>query len=328
MCFAPHRTSKIAGFSNQKVLTMSTLVVVNPNASAGRAVKLWRSFEPAMAAAFPDMQVAVTQSARDLPGLIGSAADSGIERVIAVGGDGTNYAMINALVQLHDQNPARRMPDYGMFPIGTGCDFAAARGIPKGSLETVEWLIAAKPTPVDIGVVQFTHQGGATGRRCYLNIASGGASGDVSRRVNTALIKRPWTYLAATLATILTYKPSFVDVKLDGKDFFRGTAILVTCANSTTFGHGMIAAPNAKIDDGLLDVVILRDAGRISTLKALKQVYAGTHLSHPAVLSSRAREVRIETGGQVIDGDLDGEHFQGSDWLFTLRPGLLRILTC
>ncbi|MBK9124697.1 MAG: YegS/Rv2252/BmrU family lipid kinase [Chloroflexi bacterium] len=305
---------------------MSTLVVVNPNASAGRAAKLWRSFEPAMAAAFPGMQVAVTQSERDLPDVLGGAIDRGVERVIAVGGDGTNYAMVNALVHLHDQNPNRSMPVYGTFPIGTGCDFATARGIPKGSSETVAWLAAAKPAPVDIGVVQFTHKDGATGRRCYLNIASGGASGDVSRRVNTALVKRPWTYLAATLASVLSYRPSFVDVKLDGQEFFRGEAILVTCANSTTFGHGMIAAPNAKIDDGLLDVVILRDAGRISTLKALKQVYTGAHLSHPAVMSSRAREVRIETGGQVIDGDLDGEHFQGSDWLFTLRPGLLPIL--
>lgn len=280
-----------------------------------------------MGAVFPGMRVAITQTERDLPDVLAEAIRGGVERVIAVGGDGTNYAMVNALVRLHDQDPQRRMPVYGTFPIGTGCDFAMARGIPKSSLATVDWLAAAKPSPVDIGVVQFTHRDGSTGRRYYLNIASGGASGDVSRRVNTALVKRPWTYLAATLATILTYKPSFVDVKLDGQNFFRGKAVLVTCANSTTFGHGMIAAPNAKIDDGLLDVVILRDAGKISTLTALKQVYAGAHLAHPAVSSSRAREVRIETGGQVIDGDLDGEHFQGSDWLFTLRPGLLHILT-
>lgn len=306
---------------------MSTLVIVNPNAMAGRAMGVWRKFEPLMRGRFPQLHVAVTNSEDELPQVLHGALASGIQTVIGVGGDGTNYALVNALVTLTDRDPSLVMPAYGTFPVGTGCDFAGAHGIPKGSADTVEWLAGARPVPTDIGVVQFTDRDGANIRRCYLNIASGGVSGDVSSRVNTALVKRPWTYLSSTIASILRFTPPRVHVTLDGHEFYSGTALLVTCANGTTFGHGMRIAPEAKTNDGMLDVVLVQDAGKITTLRALNRVYSATHLTHPAVCYGRAREVRIETPDGCIDGDLDGESFYGKDWMFTLRPGLLPLLS-
>jgi diacylglycerol kinase (ATP) len=306
---------------------MTTLVIVNPNAMGGRALRAWRRFEPVMRERFPGLQVAITPTIADVPQTIGSALKSGIRTIIGVGGDGTNYALVNAIVNLTDRDENLPIPSYGTFPIGTGCDFASSRGIPKGSLETVDWLAAAQPVPADIGVVQFTDRDGANIRRCYLNIASGGISGDVSRRVNTALVKRPWTYLAATITSILRTSPPDVHVRLDGYEFYSGRALLVTCANSTTFGHGMRIAPDARLDDGLLDVVLVRDASKITVLKALNRVYSATHLTHPAVCYGRAREVRIDTLDGTIDGDLDGESFHGRDWMFTLRPKLLPLLS-
>lgn len=306
---------------------MSTLVIVNPNAMGGRALRVWRKFEPVMRERFPGLQVAITPTTADIPQTIGSALKSGAHTIIGVGGDGTNYALVNAIVNRTDRDENQPMPAYGTFPIGTGCDFAASRGIPKGSLATVEWLAAAQPMPADIGVVQFTDRDGANIRRCYLNIASGGLSGDVSRRVNTALVKRPWTYLAATVTSILRTTPPNVRVRLDGYEFYAGRALLVTCANSTTFGHGMRIAPEARLDDGMLDVVLVQDASKLTVLKALNRVYSATHLTHPAVCYGRAREVRIDTLDGIIDGDLDGESFQGRNWMFTLRPKLLPLLS-
>ncbi len=306
---------------------MSTLVIVNPNAMGGRAMGLWRKYEPHMRERFPGLSVAVTPKSSDVPEVINAALRGGAHTVIGVGGDGTNYTLVNAIVNLTDRDPDLPIPNYGIFPIGTGCDFATARGIPKASLETVEWLASARPKPVDIGVAQFTDRDGATLRRCYLNIASGGISGDVSRRVNGALVKRPWTYLAATIASILRTSAKNVRVRLDGYEFYTGGALLVTCANNTTFGHGMRIAPDARTDDGLLDVVLVRDASKLTVLSALNRVYKATHLTHPAVCSGRAREVHIETLDGTIDGDLDGEAFHGRDWLFTLRPALLPLLS-
>lgn len=306
---------------------MTTLVIVNPNAMGGRALRAWRKFEPLMRERFPGLQVAVTPSTAEVPQTIAAALKSGVRTVIGVGGDGTNYTLVNAIVNLTDRDENLPVPVYGTFPIGTGCDFASSRGIPKGSLETVEWLASARPVPADIGVVQFTDRDGASIRRCYLNIASGGLSGDVSRRVNTALVKRPWTYLAATVTSILRSTPPEVHVRLDGYEFYTGRALLVTCANGTTFGHGMRIAPDARLNDGLLDVILVQDASKLAVLNALRSVYSASHLTHPAVCSGRAREVRIETLDGTIDGDLDGESFHGRDWLFTLRPGLLPLLS-
>lgn len=306
---------------------MSTLVVVNPNAMAGHALGVWRKFEPHMRERFPNLNVAVTPKIADVPDVLNAALRGGVQTVIGVGGDGTNYALVNAIVNLTDRDSGLSIPTYGVFPVGTGCDFASALGIPKASFATVEWLSVARPKLSDIGVVQFTDRDGATIRRCYLNIASGGISGDVSRRVNSALVKRPWTYLAATITSILRTSPKNVRVKLDGYEFYTGGALLVTCANGTTFGHGMRIAPDARIDDGFLDVVLVRDASKFTALKALNRVYNATHLTHPAVCSGRAREVRIETLDGTIDGDLDGEAFHGRDWMFTLRTSLLPLLT-
>lgn len=306
---------------------MSVLVVVNPNAMAGGAMRVWQRLEPLTRERFPNLQVAVTKSQVDVPQVLNDALRNGVQTVLGVGGDGTNYTLVNALVDLIDRDPALVMPAYGVFPVGTGCDFACSRGIPKASAETVEWLATARPVHLDVGVVHFTAADGKETRRCYLNIASGGISGDVSRRVNNALVKRPWTYLTQTVASILRFKRPEVRVKLDGYEFFTGKVLLVTCANGTTFGHGMRIAPDARPDDGMLDVVLVQDCSKFTTLRALSRVYQATHLTHPMVCSGRAREVQIETLDGAIDGDLDGEAFNGRDWRFSLRPKMLPLLS-
>jgi diacylglycerol kinase (ATP) len=144
---------------------MSTWVVVNLNAAGGTARKVWASLEPHMRAAFGDFEVAVTATPDEVVPMVRHALGRGLTRLIGLGGDGTNHALINALIGLAAQDAAAQAVAYGMIPVGTGRDWARANGVPLVPTEAVAYLRDAHPTPTDVGVVQYTAPDGATHTR-------------------------------------------------------------------------------------------------------------------------------------------------------------------
>jgi diacylglycerol kinase (ATP) len=143
--------------------------------------------------------------------------------------------------------------------------------------------------------------------------------------VNSAPKRRPWTFLASTVRSILNYQPAPLQVQLDDTDWYEGKALVVAVANGTTFGHGMKIAPNAQIDDGLFDVILVKDVSKLETLMALRRVYDGSHLTHRAVDFRKAKRVQIRSAAP-ISLDLDGEFADGVQMTFEVRPGMLRLL--
>ncbi len=299
-----------------------TLIILNPHAAGGRAGKLWAHIEPMLWDKLGELVVAITQNPAEVAQHLDHAYASGLTRVISIGGDGTNHAMVNALADLHEHYPQGVPITYGILPIGTGRDWARSAGIPMNPEDAAAWVVNATPTPTDIGLVTWD-----TGRReHFLNIASGGVSGEVDRRVNNVKRRRRWTFLSATVASILSYVPTPVKVMLDGATWYEGESWLVVVANGTTFGHGMRIAPNAQIDDGLFDVLLIEKASKLKMLKALRRVYDGSHLTHPRVRVARAQRVTLESTVPLML-DLDGEHAQGRRLEFVIRPKLLNLLT-
>jgi diacylglycerol kinase (ATP) len=244
-----------------------------------------------------------------------------LTRVISIGGDGTNHALVNALAALNEQHPNGPHMVYGTLPIGTGRDWARSVGIPLDIEKAADWIAKAVPRPTDIGVLTYGDR-----REYFLNIASAGISGDVDLRVNRAQTRRPWTFLQATVASILTYQPQRMQVKLDGEAWFDEKAFAVVVANGTTFGHGMKVAPDARIDDGWFDVVAIEGISRPRALMALRRIYDGSHLTHPAVRFKRAKQVEIQRTDAPLGIDLDGEHAEGQAMTFRVQPGLLHLL--
>ncbi|MDX2138451.1 MAG: diacylglycerol kinase family lipid kinase [Chloroflexota bacterium] len=298
-----------------------TLIILNPHAAGGRAGVIWKDLEPLLWTRLGELVVAITQKPDEVAAHLDKAQASGLNRVIAIGGDGTNHALINALADLNARNPGGTPMIYGNLPIGTGRDWARGVGIPHDNIHAAaDWIASAQPQPVDIGRVDYDGQ-----RRYFLNIASAGISGDVAMRVNRAPVRRAWTFLQATLATMLRYTPQSVNIVLDGKAWYDGAAYLLAVANGTTFGRGMKIAPNAKHTDGLFDVVLVKGMSRPRILLAFEQVYRGVHLTHPKVEVERASDVQI-TLPQPIHFELDGETFSGRNLSFAIQPGLLHML--
>ena len=247
---------------------------------------------------------------------------AGLTRIISIGGDGTNHVLINALSALNERHPAGPRMVYGNLPIGTGRDWARGIGIPTDSYRrAAEWIAHAQPKAIDLGHLQFDNES-----EFFLNIASAGMGGEVVSRVNSAARRRPWTFLKATVDTLMQYKPQPIQVTLDGKEWYDNRAYVLAVANGTTFGHGMKIAPNAQQDDGLFDVLVIDDIPRLRVLAALKSVYDGSHLTHPAVHHTRAAQVQVQSPSGTIGIELDGEYAAGRNLTFTVRPGALQVL--
>lgn len=297
-----------------------SLVIINPFAAGGEAVNVWRRVETDFRRHFGDPAVVITQSAAEIPGHIQSAAADGIEQVISVGGDGTNHALINALVKHNEGHPEQPMI-YASFPAGTGQDWARGMGMPLKPRQSLEWLARARPRTIDLGHVVYDDQA-----RYFLNISSAGINNDVVQRVEKTAKRRPWTFLKAAIAAILSYQPEYVTVRLDDEVWYEDRMYIIAVANGKYFGQGMKAAPHAEIDDGLLDVILMEAVSRPRLLATLPTIYDGSHLRNPAVRATKAKHVLIETGHGALGMDLDGEPAAGHRLIYSIKPGALQIL--
>lgn len=298
----------------------STLVIVNPYAAGGRAGKIWAEHEAEVFNRLGDVTVTVTHHVRDLPDALAEATDAGTRRIISVGGDGTNHAVLNALMTHNIATPDDPV-SYGIIPAGTGRDFARGSGFSLDPSEAILRLADAMPRMIDVGHVVYDDQSAY-----FLNIASAGISNDVVQRVEAAGDRQPWTFLVAAVQSLLHYHPEPVKIWLDGELFYDNDAYLVAVANGTTFGYGMRVAPDAKVDDGWFDVIVVEAMPRWQILMSLQLIYRGAHMDHPRVHVGRAREVRVESDGRALGMDLDGEPAEARKMLFKLQPQTLQML--
>lgn len=296
-----------------------TLIILNPHAGAGRAGRLWTRIEPLLWRQLGDLLVAITQKPEEVVPHLHMAREAGITRVIAIGGDGTNHFIINALARLNRDAPDAPRMTFGSLPVGTGRDWSRTLKIPHTPEAAVNWIAGAHAVPVDIGTVSFGGQ-----PSYFLNIASIGASGEVARLTNDDR-KLPWSYLANTLSTLMTYRPPTVRVKLDGKLWYEGKTWLVAVANGRYFGHNMMIAPNADITDGLFDVVLVEGMPRARVIQALNTAYTGQHVKRSDVRSGRAQLVEVETD-EFLPGEKDGELISGGSARFEVMPRALEML--
>lgn len=277
---------------------MKTLALLNPNAASGRSLRAFEQVRPQLEKVVRSLDVAITRHAGELAGHLTRARDEGVEMVLALGGDGTNLAVVNALAAQPDHPFI-----FASLPFGTGQDWARGLGIPREPEAAVRWLAAAKPQRVDLGEVRLE-----TGQvQRFLNVASAGLSGEVARRTNAARVKRPWTFLQATVSTLLQFGPPHLRVTLDGELWYEGDAYLLAVGNGRYFGRGMKVCPDAQIDDGAFDVVLIEGKTVGEALVALPSLFKGTHVRRSDVHTQRARHVRVEALGSALDMEMDGE---------------------
>lgn len=211
--------------------------------------------------------------------------------VVVVGGDGMVHLAIQHLVN-------SGIPMF-LVPAGTGNDFARALGRnlkePTGDLHE---LFDSKPQLVDLG---------RAGNRFFADILSTGFDSVVNERANRfKMIKGRMKYNIAILLVLSTFKPKEYRFKVDSVDFTT-KAMLIAVSNGHSYGGGMKVTPDAAIDDGLFDVMILGPVSKWEFLKVFPKVFSGAHIHHPAVKIMRGKEVSIDADAiAYADGERIG----------------------
>ena len=294
---------------------MRTLIIINPHSANGCAQKIFKKIEGRLFDAFGELLIAITYRPHEVAGHLDTAEKADVSRLITLGGDGTNHIVLNALAERPDLKVA-----FGSIPLGTGHDWSRSLGTPESPLEAVDWLAHARPVPCDLGKVEYLNMqsGGKPSTHIFLNLGSTGVSGEVDQRVNRTLRRSSLTFLRATLATLMKYRPQQVSVFCDDKEFYSGSCYLVVVANGQYFGHGMWIAPKALINDGLFDVIAVEGMSRPRILLAFKAVYRGTHLERRDVKHIRATSVRVSSEDGPLKLDFDGEEALGQDLRFAV----------
>ena len=225
--------------------------------------------------------------------------------MVALGGDGTVNEVVNGLAP-----SGAAGPELAILPFGTGRDTIRTYGIPKRAPRALELLRGGRTRTIDLGRATFRTADGE-GSRWYINIGSCGLTGAVAERAERTSKRLGGTpsFLFATVATFAAWRNVSFRVQVDDEPPLELVANNVICANGRAFGGGIRICPQAEPDDGLLDVLVWGDVGKLDLALNLPRLYRGTHLGHRKVTVLRAKRVHVEPERPLpleLDGELPG----------------------
>lgn len=236
------------------------LLLVNPSAGGGRTTKLLDPATRALAESGIVPRIVLTQSIEHGRDEARAAAARG-ETVIVMSGDG--------LIGQVGGELAHTAGTLGIIPGGRGNDLARVLGIPTDVREAAQLIARGDVRMIDVGE--------ANGRP-FLCIASCGFDSDANRIANESrLVRGPLVYAYAALRALAAWKPATFTLEMEGRTEVI-TGYSVAAANSKAYGGGMYAAPDAILDDGLLDVGASGNVSKLRFLRGLSQVFKGEHL--------------------------------------------------
>ncbi len=288
------------------MVKLQTKVIVNPVAGARSTRRKWPVINRLLKRIGLSFDFDYTEGVGHAIELARAAASDGYRYLVAVGGDGTVNEVANGI--LHSTNAATTM--LGVVSTGTGSDFARSAGLARDYTIACANLTSSKRLTIDVGVVEYQRDG-KTQERFFVNTAGVGFDAAVVKETERLpkFFGGTIPYVAGLLRTLIFYKNKPVVVKI-GDEVERGRVLNVVVANGGYLGGGMHIVPEAELCDGLLDVAIVGDMGKLELLKELPKVYKGTHVNHPKFKVKKAAHATIESPEPMLvyaDGELLGE---------------------
>jgi diacylglycerol kinase (ATP) len=235
------------------------------------------------------------------------AIDGGLDGVLVVGGDGALHSVLDHVA---DSDLV-----FGLIPAGTGNDTARSLGIPvKDVNAAIDLIIAGNVRTIDL----------ARADEAYVaTVVASGFDSKVNERANEMTWPRGnMRYNIAMVAELREFEPLPFTLVLDGKTIER-EAMLVAVGNGPSFGGGLRICEGAKLDDGLLDVVVINPVSKPKLLRVFPKLYKGTHVTLPEFERHLVREVTLTSPGIVAYGD--GERLGPLPMTTRICPGALRV---
>jgi diacylglycerol kinase (ATP) len=298
------------------------VVIVNPASANGETGRKWPRHEVLLKNVLPSFEVWHT----GYPGhgglLAQQAVETGFSTIAVHGGDGTINEVVNGLMAAGEHHTT-----LAILPFGTGTDLVRSLGVPRHIAKAAEMALKSPGQLVDVGLVEFIPLEGQKPRRYFINVTDVGFGGDLVNYVNShskALGGR-LSFFRGLLVTLWRYKNHPVQVALDEEVPFQVYASSIVVANGQYFGGGMWVAPEARVNDGFFEVVVVGDVSKTEVVANMGRLYRGTLAKHPKVSIFRARSLELTSKEEVLI-DMDGELVGRLPARFLLLPRKIRVL--
>lgn len=288
------------------------LFIINPVAGGGKAKGLLSLIEAKMKKYKREYSVRLTTKPKEAIRIAEDSVNS-YDIIVAVGGDGTINEVAIGLV-----NKGKGV--LGIIPGGTGNDMAKSLGISMDPMEALEQLCNGKKNKIDIGDVN---------NFIFFNIASIGFDAEVTKNtiILKNIIKSKFSYAISVIYSLISFKKKKIQINIDGK-VINEEVILVAVGNGKYYGSGMKILPDAKVDDGYLDICIVSNIGKIKLLFLFPSIFKGNHIKHTKYVKMyRGKNIKINSIEEFylnIDGEINSKV---TDIVFNVKDTKLNVIT-
>jgi diacylglycerol kinase (ATP) len=288
--------------------TAEIALLTNPTSGKGKGARARDAALARFAEAGVPVRALQGGDAAEALDLARGAVADGVETLVIAGGDG--------MVHLGAQAVAGTGTRLGIIPAGTGNDVARYLDLPRKDFRAAaERVLAGRTRTIDLA---------RSGSRHFVTVLAAGFDAIVNERANEMTWpKGQMRYNIATLAELRTFEPIPYTLDLDGETRSL-EAMLVAVGNGPSFGGGLRITEGALLDDGLLDVVIIKPMSKLGLVKTYPKLFKGTHVTHPAYEHHRVRSVTVAAPGIVSYAD--GERFGALPLTVECAPGALTVL--
>jgi len=276
---------------------LKLLVIFNPRAAHGRSANKLTAIRARFESLGINAEFVPTSHPGHATELVGASALQAFDGVVAAGGDGTVFEVLNGLYQ----HPKPQRVPLGLLPIGTGNAFARELNLQGDILgHAVDILQRGNTRRVDVGCVE-------TAEKCFhfLNIVLMGFAVDAGLTAQKLKFLGEPAYTLATLWRVMKLKSYPLLMEIDGMER-NSDNVFIAISNSRYTGTHFLIAPSAKLDDGLLDVTTLERLSRRRLLRLFPSIYSGRHVQYPEISTCKARQISIRSPRGLLLGP-DGE---------------------
>ena len=284
-------------------------IVMNPASGSGGGRSLLAALSAQLAGRGMEARVFATQASGDERRQAELALEAGATAIVCVGGDGTLSEVVGAL--------AGKDATLYIVPSGTGNDFARAFGLPREPVAALAAQLDGTPERIDLGTING---------KPFLNVSGSGFDVEVLRKTEELKSVYPGetAYRKAVLAVVSRYRAMEAELSIDGRPFERRRVTIAEFANGQYIGGGMRVAPDARENDGLLDVVTVVPVWHGLIPLLLPLFILGVHVRLPLARSVRAREAVLRCKGMTVN--IDGRLEQMDEARYAVLPGALRVM--
>ncbi len=301
------------------------LIIVNPNAGAGKCKRDWPGIEKILREELPGFEPVFTNRRFHAMIIARNKINEGFTRIVVVGGDGTLNEVINGLfAQKQYQTTDITL---GMIPVGTGNDWSRMFGIPFDYREAARVIKTGNTFVQDAGRVVFTKQNRKLGRY-FINIAGIGFDAIVTKRSNELKEQGKNSqvlYFMNIFAKLFGYRHFTASLIIDGTTY-QHDIFSMNVGICKYNGGGMLQVPDAVADDGQFDLTIIKKMRKLEVIRSLPKLYNGQIKTHPKVQSFMGKNIIIDSPRSIYL-ETDGESLGHTPFEFEIIPRSVRIIT-